>query len=129
MRFIFFLFIISVSAKSQKAFKWPGNKKAAIVLTYDDALQSQLDIAIPQLNSFHFKGTFFLTGTLTEKDIVRWRNAAKNGHELGNHTLFHPCSGSVIPSASHYRSETYSAAIILREISVMNNFLFEMITN
>lgn len=58
MRFILFLFIISVSGKSQKTFKWPGNKKAAIVLTYDDALQSQLNIAI--LHSIHFilKGHF-----------------------------------------------------------------------
>ena len=23
-----------------------------------------------------------------------WRKAAENGHELGNHTLFHPCDGS-----------------------------------
>lgn len=71
MRFIFFLFIISFSATSQKPSKWPGNKKAAIVLPYDDALQSQLNIAIPQLASFQFKGTFFLTGNLIENDIVR----------------------------------------------------------
>ena len=80
MRFSFFLCIISVSATSQKPFKWPGNKKAAIVLTYDDAGQSQLNIAIPQLDSFQLKGTFFVTGNFTEKDIVRWRNAVKEGH-------------------------------------------------
>ncbi|HKG69685.1 MAG TPA: polysaccharide deacetylase family protein, partial [Segetibacter sp.] len=129
MRFIFFLFIISVSATSQKPFKWPGNKKAAIVLTYDDALQSQLNIAIPQLDSFQFKGTFFLTGNLTEKDIVRWRNAAKGGHELGNHTLYHPCRSSVISSVSRYQSENYNAAIILREISILNSFLFAIDSN
>ena len=90
MRFIDFLLIISVSATSQKPFKWPGNKKAAIVLTYDDALQSQLNIVIPQLDSFQLKGTFFVTGNFTEKDIVRWRNASKDGHELGNHIFIIP---------------------------------------
>lgn len=123
MRLIFFLLIIALSAKGQQGFKWPENKKAAIVLTYDDALQSQLNIALPQLDSFDFKGTFFLTANLGEKDIAEWRNAAKRGHELGNHTLFHPCRSSVIKSESRYQSENYNAAIILREISIMNNLL------
>ena len=30
---------------------WPNGKVAAIVLTYDDALHSQLDVAIPQLDA------------------------------------------------------------------------------
>lgn len=129
MRFIFLLLIISFSARSQQPFKWPGNKKAAIVLTYDDALPSQLNIAIPQLDSFQFKGTFFLTGNLTEKDIVRWRNAAHDGHELGNHTLYHPCRSSAIAAAPHYQAENYNAGIILREIAMLNNFLFAIDNN
>ena len=32
---------------------WPAGKTAAIVLTYDDALDSQLDVAIPQLDAAH----------------------------------------------------------------------------
>ena len=35
----------------QPSVKWPGGRQAAIVLTYDDALPSQLDIAIPQLGA------------------------------------------------------------------------------
>jgi len=124
LKLIFFLLIIAFSARGQQAFKWPGNKKAAIVLTYDDALQSQLNVALPQLDSFDFKGTFFLTGNLREKDIVEWRTAAKRGHELGNHTLFHPCQGSVIQADPLYQAENYNTSIILREISFMNNLLF-----
>ena len=39
---------------------WRG-KKAAVVLTYDDALNVHLDNAIPLLDSLGLKGTFYLT--------------------------------------------------------------------
>lgn len=38
------------------------NKRCAVVLTYDDALDVHLDHVIPQLDSSGFKGTFYLTG-------------------------------------------------------------------
>ena len=73
---------------------WRG-KKAAVVLTYDDALNVHLDNAIPLLDSLGLKGTFYLTAFAQgSKDrIADWRKAATNGHEMGNHTLFHPCVG------------------------------------
>lgn len=74
---------------------WQG-KKCAVVLTYDDALNVHLDNAIPVLDSLCFKGTFYLSGAFEgcKKRLKDWRKAAENGHELGNHTLFHPCDGS-----------------------------------
>jgi peptidoglycan-N-acetylglucosamine deacetylase len=76
-------------------------KKAIICLTYDDALESQLKIVVPQLDSAGLKATFFLTSiqgsSSSEKigqspeAVLGWVNAAKHGHELANHTLFHPC--------------------------------------
>ena len=78
-------------------FAWPDGHKAAVSLSYDDALDSQLDHAIPALDRQGLKGTFYLQ---LSRDPVRlrmeeWRQAARNGHELGNHTLFHQCSGSL----------------------------------
>ncbi|MDR7192385.1 polysaccharide deacetylase family protein [Luteimonas terrae] len=78
------------------AFAWPDGRKAAVSLAYDDALDSQLDIAIPALDRHGFKGSFYLT---LSADTVRtrmsdWRAAARNGHELGNHSLFHQCAAS-----------------------------------
>lgn len=72
------------------------NKQAAVALTYDDALNVHLDKVIPQLDSFGFKGTFYLIGASPAftKRIPDWRKAASRGHELGNHTLFHPCAGN-----------------------------------
>jgi peptidoglycan/xylan/chitin deacetylase (PgdA/CDA1 family) len=77
-------------------FKWPNGARAAVNLAYDDALDSQLNNALPALNQYGFRGSFYLT---LASDAVRlrldeWRTAAGQGHELGNHTLFHQCSAS-----------------------------------
>lgn len=90
------LFVASAGAGERAAgFPWPDGAKAAVNLAYDDALDSQLDHALPALNRHGFKGSFYLT---LASDSVRlrldeWRDAAAQGHELGNHTLYHPCSG------------------------------------
>ena len=44
--------------------------KAIISLTYDDALESQLSVAIPQLNSMGLKGTFFLNSIGLGFDVI-----------------------------------------------------------
>lgn len=77
-------------------FKWPKGAKAAVNLAYDDALDSQLDNAIPALDKYKIKGTFYLntaSPTLSTR-LEGWRKAARNGHELGNHSIFHQCSKS-----------------------------------
>ncbi|MEJ7643473.1 MAG: polysaccharide deacetylase family protein [Chryseolinea sp.] len=104
--------------------KWPNNKKAAIVLTYDDGLQSHLDVALGQLQKHKFKGTFFLTGNIPERNIARWRSASKRGHELANHTLYHPCSRNAYSNRERLYSENYDVQAILDEIKMMNRFLF-----
>ncbi|HUP11408.1 MAG TPA: polysaccharide deacetylase family protein [Niastella sp.] len=114
---------LTASAICQQRFLWPDNKKCAIVLTYDDGLSSQLQTAIPQLDSARLNGTFFLTGNLTEKTIVQWRNAARNGHELGNHSLYHPCPASLYEQHPHFVSDSYDRYSIIREIGVMNTVL------
>ena len=78
-------------------FEWPDGRKAAISLAYDDALDSQLDNAIPALDRHGLKGSFYLVlaNAAVGKRLDEWRRAAANGHELGNHTLFHQCSGSM----------------------------------
>jgi sialate O-acetylesterase len=66
------------------------NRKCAVVLTYDDALNVHLDKVIPALDSLAMKGTFYLSAFYPgcKSRIADWRAASK-GHELGNHTLFH----------------------------------------
>jgi len=45
------LLMIAMMTGQAVAGPWPGGKRAAVVLTYDDTLVSQLDIAIPALDA------------------------------------------------------------------------------
>ncbi|MDO3387966.1 polysaccharide deacetylase family protein [Gilvimarinus sp. SDUM040013] len=76
--------------------EWPNGEKAAVSLSYDDALSSQLDNAIPSLNKYNLKGSFYLmmASPVVGDRVDEWREAAKQGHELGNHTIYHACSKS-----------------------------------
>jgi peptidoglycan/xylan/chitin deacetylase (PgdA/CDA1 family) len=80
-----------------KRFSWPHGTRAAVSLSYDDALDSQLDNAIPALDKFGLKGSFYptLSSSTLVKRLPEWRAAAAEGHELGNHTLFHQCSAKL----------------------------------
>lgn len=116
-----FFFLLNLAASAQQKIKWPENKKAVIVLTYDDALLSQLNTAVPQLEAAHFPATFFLTGDINSETISRWRALSKKGYELGNHTLFHPCLGT---DDNPVPSDKYTPYGMIREIEVMNHFLY-----
>jgi peptidoglycan-N-acetylglucosamine deacetylase len=45
---------------STNQFTWPDGCQAAISLTFDDGLPSQLALAIPILNRFDLRGTFYV---------------------------------------------------------------------
>jgi beta-glucanase (GH16 family) len=87
---------VAATAAPSNTFHWPGGARAAVSLAYDDALDSQLDHAIPALDQYGLKGSFYLQ--LSNPSVARrmgeWRAAAAHGHELGNHTLFHQCARS-----------------------------------
>ena len=88
---------VAGTVQATEPFPWPGGRKAAVSLAYDDAAPSQLDNAIPALDRHGLKGSFYLT---LAADTLRtrqreWVAAARNGHELGNHSLFHQCSASL----------------------------------
>ena len=87
--------VVSSLAFAQNPAIWKG-KDCAVVLTYDDALDVHLDNVVPVLDSLGLKGSFYLSGYFPgfAANIPRWRSAATNGHELANHTLFHPCIGN-----------------------------------
>jgi len=119
-----FLAIIMMATQAV-AGPWPDGKRAAVVLTYDDTLVSQLDIAIPALDAVGLKGTFFLISSkITPEQIARWRSAAAEGHELGNHTIRHACPQANYPPAKKIdTSETYDVDTMLAEIRTMNTML------
>ena len=118
------LLLAAFTVQAQQAAKWPKDKKAAIVLTYDDALASHLKYAVPQLNKYKLKGSFYLVGGMSEEAMDQWQAVSRQGHELGNHTLFHPCSEKNYKQHPRNYSESHDAESILNEISMMNRLLY-----
>ncbi|WP_339900075.1 polysaccharide deacetylase family protein [uncultured Gilvimarinus sp.] len=88
--------LISAGITQANDFHWPQGQKAAVSLSYDDTLNSQLDNAIPTLNNYGVRGSFYLmvASPVLAGRIDEWRAAAQAGHELGNHTIYHACSRS-----------------------------------
>ncbi|MET0790032.1 MAG: polysaccharide deacetylase family protein [Polyangiaceae bacterium] len=81
------------AAPSGPPYVWPNGASAAVSLTYDDAIPSQLDNAAPALARHGLLATFFLTGSSPTLRAwpERFRALLKAGHELGSHTMTHPC--------------------------------------
>jgi peptidoglycan/xylan/chitin deacetylase (PgdA/CDA1 family) len=72
-------------------FDWPGGARAAVSLTYDDGYDSQLDNVAPLLDSLGLKATFFLTVENIDVRLTDWIALSVKGHEIGDHTMSHPC--------------------------------------
>jgi sialate O-acetylesterase len=125
------LLMVAMSIFSASVFAadgpWNG-KSAAVVLTYDDALNVHLDNVIPALEKRDMHGTFYVTlnSESFRKRMSEWQVAGEKGHELGNHTLFHPCRGSV-PNrewvSADYDLDRYSVQRIVDEIALSNAIL------
>ncbi|QBY04382.1 polysaccharide deacetylase [Thalassotalea sp. HSM 43] len=125
------LSVLSLQTLALENISWPKNQRMAISLSYDDALSSQLDHALPALNKYGLKASFY--PTLSSKAFISrladWRQVAKDGHELGNHTVYHPCSASVANRdwvKPYYNLDNYKLAEIIDEINIANGFLMAL---
>ncbi len=73
-------------------FKWPEGKKAAISLSFDDGRKSQIDLGLRILNRYGVKASFYVSLPMNIDRVPEWKKAISKGHEIGNHSLNHPCS-------------------------------------
>lgn len=120
------IFFYMLNAHSQSPQSWHG-KKCAVVLTYDDAINQHLNNAIPVLDSLRLKATFYVTGfsTSMQTRLNDWKKLAANGHELGNHTLYHPCIGGKGREwvSKEYDLNSYTVKRMVDETRMTNLFL------
>jgi peptidoglycan/xylan/chitin deacetylase (PgdA/CDA1 family) len=63
-------------------------------ISFDDARASQLDVGVPLLDSYGVKATFYVSIEPLQKRAAQWRAVAQTGHEIGNHSLRHACTGN-----------------------------------
>jgi peptidoglycan/xylan/chitin deacetylase (PgdA/CDA1 family) len=107
------------------------NKQCAVVLTYDDGLNVDLTNVIPALNKVGLKGTFYISDYFggLRNQLPGWKAAAAKGHELGNHTIYHPCTGG-LPGREFVKADydlnNYSLRRITDEIKTMNTILLSI---
>lgn len=128
MKKIFTGFLIStlIATSVQAQTTWNG-KKCAVVITYDDAIDQHLDNAVPLLDSLGLKATFYVTAfsRSMQARMNEWKKLADNGHELGNHTLYHPCQGGTGREwvRPEYDLRNYTVQRMVDEVRMTNLFL------
>ena len=103
-------------------FQWPQGKKMGLSLTFDDARLSQIDKGIPLLDKYGVKGTFYLSPDNMIQRLDGWKKAASNGHDIGNHSLVHPCTGNFDWSRGK-ALENYTLQGMDMELDSSNNIL------
>lgn len=123
---VFIALLLSLISHSQSNQPWQG-KKCAVVITYDDAIDQHLDNAIPVLDSLGLKATFYLTAfsNSMQTRLNDWKKLATKGHELGNHTLYHPCVGGKGREwvKAEYDLNNYTVKRMIDETRMTNLFL------
>ena len=107
-------------------FPWPEGKRCALSLTFDDARLSQIDKGIPLLNKNDVKATFYISPERLLERLDGWREAVAAGHEIGNHTMSHPCTGNYAFSRDNALEE-YDLERIGKEMDDASKFILEQL--
>jgi peptidoglycan/xylan/chitin deacetylase (PgdA/CDA1 family) len=105
----------AIAQQPPPRFPWPDGKLAAVSLSFDDARPSQVEGGTALLDRYGVKATFYLVPSRAEQRLDGWKRAVANGHEIGNHSLTHPCSGN-FPFARARALEDYSLERIRAEL-------------
>lgn len=101
----------------------PGEKRCIVSLTYDDALPCHFESVAPLLEEHGLHGTFYVPcGASLFNHAEAWREVAAQGHELGNHTVFHPTHHQ-ISSDDPYQLINYTARRWTDEARLANSIL------
>lgn len=125
--FVCIFFIALSTNAAEPEFSWPNGAKAAVSLSYDDALDSQLKNVVPVLNDSKLRASFYVhidsPGFTAHAD--EWKEVAQAGHELGNHSLFHQCVKSEDRTwlPPHHDLQVISAEQMRDEIRLANQVL------
>ena len=79
--------------------KWADDRKSAFTFTFDDGLICDYYYVMPILDSFGFKGTFFIITDSLSEDLPgisrfgtwnQFRAMSLDGHEIASHSVTHP---------------------------------------
>jgi peptidoglycan/xylan/chitin deacetylase (PgdA/CDA1 family) len=101
--------------EARTGFRWPEGKRVAVSFSFDDARLSQVDVGLPLFDRHGAKATFYVSPRSMAKRLEGWKKAVANGHEIGNHSNTHPCTGNFAFSARN-ALETYTMASLEKDL-------------
>jgi peptidoglycan/xylan/chitin deacetylase (PgdA/CDA1 family) len=108
------------------SFRWPDGKKAAVSLSFDDARLSQVDNGLALLKKKGVKVTFYVKPSEVEKRLAGWKQAVADGHEIGNHSLTHPCTANYAFSRNN-ALENYDLAMMAQQLDGANQEIYRLL--
>lgn len=108
-----------ITAERKKPFRWPEGKRAAVSLSFDDARLSQIDTGLALLDKYSVRATFYVSPDNVKKRLQGWKRAVASGHEIGNHTESHPCTGNYAFSLKN-ALEGYTLRMMEKELDGAN---------
>ncbi len=120
------LSIPAFAQQSSTSFTWPDGKRLALSLTFDDARQSQVDAGLALLEKHKVKVTFYVVPAAVERRLDGWKKIVASGHEIGNHSLNHPCTGNFAWSRQK-ALEDYTIEKMRAELAQANRRLKELL--
>jgi hypothetical protein len=105
---------------------WPEGKRAALSISFDDSRFSQIENGVPILDRYGYKGTFYVMPHVVEQHLEAWKTTQQSGHEIGNHTMTHPCSGN-FRFSQHNALEEYTLERMEAELTDANQALHRLL--
>lgn len=117
---------LAAVAQNRPAFSWPNDKRVAVSLTFDDARASQVEGGSALLDRYGVRATFYVVPSAVEKRLGHWKQIVASGHEIGNHSLNHPCSGNFAWSRSK-ALEDYTIDRMRTELTDANRRITELL--
>lgn len=121
-----FCFYTEPILAQNKPFKWPEGKRMAISLSFDDARLSNVDEGTALLNEYDVKATFYLVPNNAKQRLEGWKKAVASGHEIGNHSINHACSGNFVWARKN-PLEDYTLEKMREELIETNRQLKDML--
>jgi len=98
---------------------WPGSARMALSLSFDDGRESQVTQGLPVFARHGVRVTLYVVPAAVERRLDGWKQAAAAGHEIGNHSLTHSCSGN-FPFSRQKALEEQSIARMREELVEAN---------
>lgn len=122
---IFILLTINIREAKAQQIQWPEGKMMALSLSFDDARESHPKVGLPLFEELDTRVTFYVVPNAMRKYQDEWKAMVAAGHELGNHTLVHPCSGN-FPWARDKALENYNLSAMRAELLEASSQIEEM---